>query len=320
MAVGLVAVTAACSTGATKSHGQATVKVSASPNGEASKTGPQVLADATNALATVPAVHISGSDNQDGFTVTIDARIQADGLEGSARAPGGTEQVLSVNGRVYIKGFQALQPSESSNLPKALQQQIDGRWLYIDPTDNGDSSDSVSFVDPTNLKGFAAALRKLDKGVTVEQAVTTDTLDGQPVVVVSESNGSKMFVAATGEPLPLKFIGKGNSDSDSSLGLVGTATLDYGVDPVKLVAPAGAVALQKAFESLLPSALSSLYPSGFPTDFPTDLPTDFPSAFASAFPSGLPSDLPSGLASQLKAFEQQHGGVVSGSPAPAPTP
>src|SRR6202000_1669149 len=125
---------------------------------------------------------------------------------------------------------------------------------------------SVSFDDPTNIKGFAASLRKLDKGVTVEQAVTTDSLNGQPGVVVTESHGSKMYVAATGQPLPLKFVGKGNddSDSDSSLGLVGTATLDYGVDPVNLAAPAGAVSLEKAFTSLLPSALASLYPSGFP--------------------------------------------------------
>jgi hypothetical protein len=156
----------------------------------------------------------------------------------------------------------------------------------------------------------------LDKGVTVEQAVTTDTVDGQPVVVVSESNGSKLFVAATGQPLPLKLVGKGNSDSDSSLGLVGTATLAYGDDPVKLVAPAGAISIQKLFQTLVPSALSSIYPSGFPTDFPTD----FPTAFGTAFPTAFPSDLPSALQSELKAFEQQHSNVISGSPAPAPTP
>jgi hypothetical protein len=56
MAAVAMTVTVACSSGAAHSHGQATVRVSASPNGEAAKTGPQVLADAAKALSAVSSV------------------------------------------------------------------------------------------------------------------------------------------------------------------------------------------------------------------------------------------------------------------------
>ena len=191
--------------GASARSGQSTLRVSASPNGESAKTGSQVLADATSALASVPAARVTGTQTSDGETQKLDLLIQADGLQGSVQTSSGSEQLLSVNGKLYTKGMESLQPSASSLLPKNLEAELEGRWVYIDPADNTDSmSMSTSSDEPMNLKGFAAGLRKLDKGVTVDPAVTTDVLHGQQVVVVSESNGSRLSVSATGEPLPLQ--------------------------------------------------------------------------------------------------------------------
>jgi hypothetical protein len=304
MSAAAMTVTVACSSGAARSRGQATVRVSASPNGEAAKTGMQVLVDATNALAAVPAVHITGTQTADGQTQKLDLRVQADGLIGTAQTSDATSELLAVDGKLYSKG--TLSPQATSLLPKSVEAQLAGRWTYIDPAANTSSLSMSSSVDePMNLKGFAAGLRKLEKGVTVAAAVTTDTLDGQPVVVVSESNGSRLFVAATGEPLPLKIISK--EQGDSGFDIVGSGTFSYGDDPVKLQAPAGAVSMQQILGKLMPPE-------------PTLLPSNFPTELLSLLPSPLPTDLPSALVSQLRSLEQQKSGDVGGSPAPAPTP
>jgi hypothetical protein len=303
MAVGAMTVTVACSSGAPKSDGQATVHVSASPNGEAAKTGPQVLADASKALAAVPTVRLTGTQTSDGEEQKLDLRVQADGLIGSIQTKEGTFQLLAVGGRMYTKGTPA--PGASSLLPKALASQWAGHWTYVDPADNNDSL-SISSDEPTNLKAFAAGLLELDKGVTVEPRVTTDTLDGQPVVVVSESNGTRLYVSATGQPLPLKIVSKGSED-DNGLNAPGAGTFVYGEDPVKLQAPAGAVSMQQILGKLLPPE-------------PTLLPSNFPTELVSLLPSTLPTDLPSALASQLRSLQQHTSGRAAGSPAPAPTP
>ena len=303
MAAVAMTVTAACSSGGAKSHGQATVRVSASPNGEASKPGPQVLADAAKALASVPTVRLTGTQTSDGEEQKLDLRVQADGLMGSIQTKDGTFQLLAVGGRSYTKGTPSMRAS--SFLPKAVAAQWAGHWIYVDPAANSDSL-SISSDEPTNLKAFAAGLTQLDKGVTVERTVTSDTLDGRPVVVVSESNGTRLYVSATGEPLPLKIISKGSND-DNGLNAPGSGNFVYGEDPVKLQAPAGAVSMQQILGKLLPPE-------------PTDLPSNFPTELLSLLPSPLPTDFPSALASQLKSLQQQKSGGVVGSPAPAPTP
>jgi hypothetical protein len=248
-------------------------------------------------------VHLFGTQTDDGEAEKLDLRVLADGLIGSIETKEGTFQLLAVGGRSYTKGAPAA--GASSLLPKALAAQWAGHWTYVDPGENTDSF-SMSSDEPENLKEFAAGLTQLDKGVTVARAVTTDTLDGQPVVIVSESNGTRLYVSATGAPLPLKIISKG-SDGDNGLNAPGAGTFAYGEDPVKLQPPAGAVSVQSLLGKLLPSE-------------PTQLPSDFPTELLSLLPSPLPTDLPSALASQIRALQQHSGGGVVGFPTPAPTP
>jgi hypothetical protein len=314
MAAVAMSVTVACSSGAAQSHGQATVRVSASPNGEASKAGPQVLADASTALAAVPAVRLTGTQTEDGETQKLDLRVQADGLIGSIETKDGTFQLLAVGGRTYTKGTPSA--GASSLPPKALAAQWAGHWTYIDPADNTNSV-SMSSDEPRNLKEFAAGLTQLDKGVTVDRDVTTGTLGGQPVVVVSESNGTRLYVSATGEPLPLKIISKG-SDGDNGVNAPGAGTFVYGEDPVKLQAPSGAVSMQQILGKLLPSTFASDYPSGFPTDFPSAFFSGMP--IPSGFAASPPAGMPSALVSEIQAYARTHSGGDSGLPAPAPTP
>ncbi len=308
LAVAAVTVTVACSSGA----GKSTVRVAPSPNSEAGKTGPQVLADATNALATVPVLHVVGSQLNplSKLTVTIDMHAQADGGTATLRTDKGSVQMISIGRRTYFKGDVAglFGPLFASLVGTSAKSP--GGWFYSDD-DSGEA---------TGVKSIAKDLGELDNGVTVEPAVSKGTLDGTPVVIVHESDGSQMDVSAIGAPLPLKTVGSGRA----SVGFGGLAGATFGYDGtvVQLHAPAGAVPLPDP--SLDPSALASLlpsaFPSGYPSGFPTDFPTDFPSEFASAFPTNFPSGIPSALASELRSFAATGAGNPSGIATPTPTP
>lgn len=300
LAVAAVAVTVACGTGARKS----TVRVAPTPNSEVGKTGPQVLADATNALAAVPALHFvaSGPNPLTKKTVSIDMQAQADGGTATLMIDKGSVQLISIGSRTYFKGdvaslFGPLFGSLAGNIKKNP-----GGWYYSDD-DSG---------EPTGIKSLAQEFAQRENGVTVEPTVAKGTLDGKPILIVRESDGSQLDVSAIGAPLPLKAIG-----SDGRNGVFGswpTATFDYTGEPVQLRAPAGAIPLPDP--SLDPNALASLLPSGFPSGFPSGLPTDFPSGF----PTDFPSDLPSALESELQSFVGAHGGATAVPAPPTPTP
>jgi hypothetical protein len=287
-----VGLTAACASGSGRSTGQSTLRVSAGPNGEAGKTGPQVLADATRALAAAATVHVVGTttDGDSKVTANIDLRLQADGGIGSLRSSEGSLQMRYVKGRLYYNGSAAF--FESTMALKSTAQAIAGRWVY----------DDISFGQdpPFTPKGLSEEIADPEGGVKVEPAVATDTLDGQSVVVVREADGSRMYVAATGAPLPLKISTTGG---DSGFAAVGNVTLTYDEDRVQLQTPAGAIQAPEP---------SFAMPSGLPSGFPTDWPSGFPTAF--------PSGLPSALASELMSFAPFPSGSVAGTATPAPTP
>lgn len=300
LAVAAVAVTVACGAGA----GKSTVRVAPTPNSEAGKTGPQVLADATHALALAPELHFVGSGLSPltKQTVTFDLRAQADGGTAMARSGKSSVQVISIGSRTYFKGDVAALYGPLFGSLAGSATKNPGGWFYSDD-DSGGS---------TGIKSLAADLAQPAEGVTVEPTVGKGTLDGKPIVIIRGSDGSQMDVSAIGAPLPRKTIG--SSRPGSGFGPWPSATFDYTGAPVQLHAPAGAVPLPQP--SLDPGALASLLPSAFPSGFPTDFPTDF----SSGFPTDLPSDFPSALASKLRSLVAARLGSAAGTAAATPTP
>jgi hypothetical protein len=298
MGVAGVAVTVACGAGA----GKSSVRVAPTPNSEAGRTGPQVLADASRAFATVPEVRMTGTQVLPGSTKTskADLRIQADGGIGSIQFSGGAVQMIMIKQRLYLKGD--LSFLEPQLVTKSAAAGVAGRWGYM-VDDSG---------EPDGLKGLAQQLTALGDGVKVEPAVTTETLDGQRVVVVRESDGSRMYVSAKGAPLPLKITSTGSGGN--GLASMGNVAFTYGGDPVQLRAPAGAVLIPD------PTYSYGSNPSGWPTDFPTHLPTALPSGFPTEFFSDFPSGFPTALASQLRSLAAAHGAGPAATASPSPTP
>ena len=68
---------------------------------------------------------------------------------------------------------------------------------------------------PVHHPSLAEQLRH-PTGATIEDAVSSGTLNGQKVVVVTQTDGSVLDVAATGTPYPLRTVDKGNNPARST--------------------------------------------------------------------------------------------------------
>jgi hypothetical protein len=196
-----------------------------SGNGEAAKKGPQVAADAANALEQAGAAHAKGTVTSNGQSGDLDLQLQGTDVSGTLTMQGEKVQIVGTGGKTYIQAPASLYAAQ--NIPDAIAGQLAGKWVIVPESA---ASDFSTFT----LKGLADDLRKPTSG-TIKDPVTTATVDGQKVVVVTESDGSTLNVAATGTPYPLKEESKGTEPSSVTLSDFGKKTT--------ITAPAGALDL-----------------------------------------------------------------------------
>jgi hypothetical protein len=194
-------------------------------NGEAKKAGPQVAKDAAAALGATDAVHVAGTmtDSATKKPVKFDLQLQADGTSGTLAMSGQTVSIISVGGATYIKASAAFYEAQQAS-PTAAAKLAD-RWVKA-PT----SQEFDSFT----LSGLSKSLGEPDG--KIDDAVTTGSLNGQDVVIVSQTDGSKLYVAGTGEPIPLQITNSAkSSDGEGTVSFT-----DYGKHQT-IKAPADAI-------------------------------------------------------------------------------
>jgi hypothetical protein len=196
-------------------------------NGESAKKGPQVAADAANALEKAGAAHLSGTGTQDGKPMQLDVTVVGADATGTVTMDGAKLDLINVGGKLYIRASSDFWAQ--NGIPAAAVSLLDGKWVIL-------PADSAGELSQFSLKGLADELRHPSDG-TIKDAVHTDTVDGKKVVVVTESNGSTLDVAATGEPYPLKIVDKGSEASTITASDFGKKT--------KIAAPSGALDLSQ---------------------------------------------------------------------------
>jgi hypothetical protein len=197
-----------------------------SGNGEAAKKGPQVAADAANALEQAGAAHLTGTVTEQGRSGAVDLHLQGPDVSGSITLGGQQVDLVSTGGKIYAKAPAAFWSSFGA--PESIAGQLDGQWVIV-------PGEAASSFGTFTLKGLADSLRK-PTGATIKDAVTTAPVDGQLAVVVTQSDGSTLDVAATGAPYPLKATDKGGDSP-------GTLTFsDFG-KKTAITAPSGALDL-----------------------------------------------------------------------------
>ena len=194
-------------------------------NGEAKKTGAEVAKDAAAALGATTAVHFSGSatDSSSKQPISLNLQLQSDGTSGTVTIAGTSVNVVAVGGKSYIKAPASFYVTEGSTATVAAK--LADKWV---------TAPSGSSFDSFNLAAISKSLGD-PTTTTINKAVKTGSLDGQSVVIVTQADGSQLFVAATGKPYPLKIVNSAKSKDG-----VGAASLtDYGKH-IEIKAPAGA--------------------------------------------------------------------------------
>jgi hypothetical protein len=192
--------------------------------------------DTTAALKASGAVRFVGTIA--GATATtpqrLDVTYENGGTIGTITVSGITLDLVAVGGVTYSKAPAAFYVAEQ--ITPANAAKVANRWLKL-PAD--------SAISGFDLQSFATSFGKNPAGDTIDNKVTTSTLNGQPVVVVHQTNGSDVYVAAKGKPYPLKVTAP---TSGAGKGL-GAATLsDFGKQKT-LKAPADAIDVTKAIPS-----------------------------------------------------------------------
>jgi len=178
--------------------GTATNGLEEKTNGLEEKSAAQVQQAAAAAIEAASSVHVTGTGVREGRPVQVDLRIQDGSSRGTITVEGARLEITTVGPNAYVQGDQ--QALELLGVPPAAAQLGAGRSLKL-------TAQEAAPLEGYSLDSFAAQLAKNDS--PLDPKVEQTELDGQKVVVVSRQDGSKLYVANTGDAYPLRADDKG---------------------------------------------------------------------------------------------------------------
>jgi hypothetical protein len=182
----------------------------------------QVQQAAAAALKAAKSVHVTGTAINNGKPVRVDLRIQSNASSGTMELQGVKLEFITTGGTTYLKADQ--QTWATLGVPAVAGQRLADRWVKTGPR-------QVAGLTGFSLDNLAGQLMKGDS--PWEPTVEQTTLDGTKVVVISRKDGSKLYVANTGPPYPLRGEKKGANAGRTDF-------TEYGAD-FHITAPANAM-------------------------------------------------------------------------------
>jgi hypothetical protein len=198
----------------------------AKANDEASKAPVRVLADAKAAATSASSVHVSGSINSGGTPITLDLTTARNkGAKGSMSTSGLKFDLVRIGDTLYIRGSDEFYKHFAG---AAVAQLLHGKWLKASATHGR----LQSLAPLTNIGALFAGISSQHGKLTNDGKTT---YKGQDVVAIRDtSDGSKLYVAATGQPYPVAIVGGKENQS-------GTITFGDWNKSVSLSAPHDAI-------------------------------------------------------------------------------
>jgi len=176
---------------------------------------------AAAALKAAKSVHVRGTALNQGKPLQADLRIQGNASSGTMEMQGVKTEIITIGSTTFLKTDQ--QTWKVLRVPAAAAQLLAGRWVKTRP-------EQVTGVTGFSLDNLAAQLVKNDS--PWESKVEQTTLGGNKVVVLSQQDGSKLYVANTGPPYPLRGEEKGsNAAGPTSPSTVPTSTSPHPATP-----------------------------------------------------------------------------------------
>jgi len=218
--VAAAALLAGCATANTP----ATTPTSTGPvdNGVSALAPADIVTKMQTALAAAKSFHMVGSATDNGQKVSFDLKFSGKDFAGTIDLGGAIKlDVIGIGTDIYIKA-----PNDfwSSQLPSgqaaSLLALIQGKYVKLDAK----NANVAPLIDPFRPENMVKPEGDVTKG-------DTKTIDGKPAIgLVDSKGGGKLYVATTGDPLPLSI--EGGSAAEGSV-----AFTEYNV-PVLVQAPA----------------------------------------------------------------------------------
>ena len=148
---------------------------------------------AAAALESAGSAHVKGTGAPGGDAMTFDLRFDGASIAGFLETGGVRVAITRIGDDFYVRtGRQGLR---MLGTPASTRRVAAGRWIKLGPEQITDWS-GLALADLADQLSENAA--PLDPGVTQAE------LDGERVVVVSQRDGSKLYVANTGAAYPLR--------------------------------------------------------------------------------------------------------------------
>jgi hypothetical protein len=169
-------------------------------NGMERLSAAEVQRAAATALKSATSAHVRSKGTIEGEPAQIDVRIQGDSSNGTVELAGTTFHLVKIGDDVYLKG-----PAPALavlGVPDQVQRLAADRWLRL-------GASEVTALDGFTLEEQADRLTDLDS--PLEPAVEQTVLDGRKAVVISQRDGSQLYVANSGTPLPLRAVRQGDT-------------------------------------------------------------------------------------------------------------
>lgn len=177
----------------------------ATTNREHVKPAKQVVADAARAALRASSVHVSGRLVSGSTPLALDlSLVRGKGATGSASLSGLQFSLVQVGPTIYIKGSDAFWKRYAGSAATLLH----GRWISA-PAGKGEFAQLAPLTSAAKLFALVESThgRLRNDGAT--------TYQGQSVVQIRDtSDGSKLYVSATGTPYPVALVGGGRHRHD----------------------------------------------------------------------------------------------------------
>lgn len=186
----------------------------------------EVVDAAFTALEEAGAARVVGSIEEAGATQELDLQLQGDDAQGSIAMDGVTVELIYVDGTPFVRASADFWAS--FGIPAEFAGQLEDQWVLM-------PAEAAGSFSALTLSGLVDELRA-SGGDEVTGQVTTDELDGEPVVVVTQEDGSTLTVADDEEnPYPLVIEDRGEAPATVEF-------TDFGTE-VEITAPENPVDL-----------------------------------------------------------------------------
>jgi hypothetical protein len=161
-----------------------------------------LLSRATAAVKSATSVRVDGNISHSGTAEGMDLALTKSGdVYGTLVVGGGTLTVLGIGGKSYVKVSAAF--LKEAKLPSAACVLMCGKWLKLRPSD---AKNMLSGIGWTTMVGSTSG--PPPAGLKVRG---TATVNGVPAWILRPSAGGAIYIAARGQPYPLRLVAPGHA-------------------------------------------------------------------------------------------------------------